>query len=33
VLPEVEVRLLWHARLDVDPARRWLRETIRAALR
>ncbi|WP_084823561.1 LysR family transcriptional regulator [Nocardia beijingensis] len=32
-LPEVEVRLLWHARLDADPAQRWLRDTIRAALR
>ncbi|ANN17579.1 LysR family transcriptional regulator [Amycolatopsis orientalis] len=30
-LPEVEVRQLWHARLDADPAQRWLRETIRAA--
>lgn len=31
-LPEVEVRLLWHARLDADPAQRWLRDTIRHAL-
>lgn len=31
-LPDIEVRLLWHARLDADPAQRWLRETIRAAL-
>ncbi|MBB5857981.1 LysR family transcriptional regulator [Amycolatopsis umgeniensis] len=31
-LPEIEVRLLWHARLDADPAQRWLRETIRDAL-
>ncbi|GAB4586336.1 LysR family transcriptional regulator [Nocardia sp. IFM 10818] len=31
-LPEVQVRLLWHARLDADPAQRWLRETIRTAL-
>ncbi|MFX0575281.1 LysR family transcriptional regulator [Nocardia nepalensis] len=31
-LPEVEVRLLWHARLDADPAQRWLRDTIRDAL-
>ncbi len=30
-LPEVEVRLLWHARLDADPAQRWLRDTIRGA--
>ncbi|WP_084522834.1 LysR family transcriptional regulator [Nocardia inohanensis] len=28
-LPEVDVRLLWHARLDADPAQRWLRDTIR----
>ncbi|WP_280351402.1 LysR substrate-binding domain-containing protein [Nocardia abscessus] len=31
-LPELEVRLLWHARLDADPAQRWLRETIRNTL-
>jgi len=31
-LPEVEVRLLWHARLDADQAQRWLRDTIRGAL-
>ena len=31
-LPEVEVRLSWHARLDADPAQRWLRETITTAL-
>ncbi|MET9485446.1 LysR family transcriptional regulator [Nocardia sp. NPDC006630] len=31
-LPEIDVRLLWHARLDADPAQRWLRETIIAAL-
>ncbi|MGH3586548.1 MAG: LysR substrate-binding domain-containing protein, partial [Pseudonocardia sp.] len=31
-LPEVDVRLLWHARLDADPAQRWLRDTIRGAL-
>ncbi|WP_410669057.1 LysR family transcriptional regulator [Amycolatopsis sp. cmx-4-68] len=31
-LPEIEVRLCWHARLDADPAQRWLRDTIRAAL-
>ena len=28
-LPEVDIRLFWHARLDADPAQRWLRETIR----
>lgn len=32
-LPEPDVRLCWHARLDPDPAQRWLRETIRDALR
>jgi DNA-binding transcriptional LysR family regulator len=31
-LPDIEMRLLWHARLDADPAQRWLRDTIRAAL-
>lgn len=31
-LPEVEVRLSWHARLAADPAQRWLRDTITAAL-
>jgi DNA-binding transcriptional LysR family regulator len=31
-LPELDVRLLWHARLDADPAQRWLRATIRDAL-
>lgn len=31
-LPELDVRLLWHARLDADPAQRWLRGAIRAAL-
>ena len=24
----IEVRLLWHARLDADPTHNWLRETI-----
>ncbi|BBA96319.1 putative LysR family transcriptional regulator [Actinacidiphila reveromycinica] len=32
-LPELDVRLFWHARLDADPPQRWLRDTIRAALR
>jgi DNA-binding transcriptional LysR family regulator len=32
-LPEVEVRLSWHARLAADPAQRWLRDTITGALR
>ncbi|WP_142057765.1 LysR family transcriptional regulator [Pseudonocardia kunmingensis] len=31
-LPEVDMRMLWHARLDADPAQRWLRDTIRHAL-
>ena len=31
-LPELDVRLLWHARLDADPAQRWLRDTIREAV-
>jgi DNA-binding transcriptional LysR family regulator len=30
--PEIDVRLFWHARLDADPAQRWLRDTIRDAL-
>ncbi|WHT16303.1 LysR family transcriptional regulator [Crossiella sp. CA-258035] len=31
-LPGTGVRMCWHARLDADPAQRWLRETIRATL-
>ncbi|MGV9665831.1 hypothetical protein [Nocardia niigatensis] len=31
-LPEVDIRLLWHARLDADPAQRWLRDTLCGAL-
>jgi DNA-binding transcriptional LysR family regulator len=31
-LPEIDVRLLWHARLDADPAQRWLRETVSDAI-
>jgi DNA-binding transcriptional LysR family regulator len=31
-LPEMDVRIFWHARLDADPAQRWLRDTLRAAL-
>ncbi|RZQ62968.1 LysR family transcriptional regulator [Amycolatopsis suaedae] len=27
-LPDIEIRLAWHARLDADPAQRWLRDTI-----
>ena len=29
--PEVTVSLLWHPRLDADPAHRWLRECVRGA--
>ena len=32
-LPEPDIRLYWHARLDADPAQRWLRETIRTSVR
>ena len=32
-LPEVELRLFWHARLDADPAQRWLRDTLVTTLR
>jgi DNA-binding transcriptional LysR family regulator len=31
VLPEVTVSLLWHPRLDADPAHRWLRTCVRDA--
>lgn len=31
-LPEIDVRMQWHARLDHDPAQRWLRSLIKAAL-
>ncbi|GAA0904205.1 LysR family transcriptional regulator [Pseudonocardia zijingensis] len=31
-LPEVGVRMIWHARLDADPAQRWLRDTVRHAV-
>jgi hypothetical protein len=31
-LPEIDVRLLRHARLDADPAQRWLPDTIRAVV-
>ncbi|WP_433891140.1 LysR family transcriptional regulator [Streptomyces sp. CA-111067] len=30
-LPELDVRLLWHARLDADPAQRWLRQSLKQA--
>ncbi|GGE98030.1 LysR family transcriptional regulator [Stappia taiwanensis] len=29
LVPEVTVSLLWHPRLDADPAHRWLRECVR----
>jgi DNA-binding transcriptional LysR family regulator len=29
--PELTVSLLWHPRLDADPAHRWLRASVRAA--
>jgi DNA-binding transcriptional LysR family regulator len=29
--PEIAVSLLWHPRLDVDPAHRWLRDCVRDA--
>jgi DNA-binding transcriptional LysR family regulator len=35
-MPEITVSLLWHPRLDDDPAHRWLRAHVRdvcAALR
>lgn len=31
-LPETEIRQHWHARLDTDPAQRWLRDTLHRAL-
>ena len=30
-LPEMTVSLLWHPRLDADPAQRWLRRCVLAA--
>ena len=30
-LPEITVSLLWHPRLDADPAHRWLRGCVRDA--
>jgi DNA-binding transcriptional LysR family regulator len=29
--PEIAVSLLWHPRLDADPAHRWLRDCVRDA--
>jgi DNA-binding transcriptional LysR family regulator len=31
VLPSLRVSMLWHPRLDSDPAHRWLREAVRSA--
>lgn len=33
VLPEVRIALLWHPRMDADPAHRWLRGLVREACR
>ncbi|MGH6753801.1 MAG: LysR family transcriptional regulator, partial [Bradyrhizobium sp.] len=30
-VPEITVSLLWHPRLDADPAHRWLRGCVRDA--
>jgi DNA-binding transcriptional LysR family regulator len=30
-IPEITVSLLWHPRLDADPAHRWLRGCVRDA--
>ncbi|SEG60871.1 transcriptional regulator, LysR family [Bosea lathyri] len=32
-VPEITVSLLWHPRLDADPAHRWLRDCVRAICR
>jgi DNA-binding transcriptional LysR family regulator len=29
--PEITISLLWHPRLDADPAHRWLRACVRDA--
>ncbi|WP_053731966.1 LysR family transcriptional regulator [Nocardia sp. NRRL S-836] len=31
-LPMIEVRTHWHARLDADPAQRWLRDVVRSVV-
>ncbi len=31
ILPEITVSLLWHPRMDADPAHRWLRQCVREA--
>jgi len=30
-MPEITVSLLWHPRMDADPAHRWLRRCVRDA--
>jgi DNA-binding transcriptional LysR family regulator len=30
-MPEMTISLLWHPRLDADPAHRWLRQCVREA--
>ncbi|MEK9809534.1 MAG: hypothetical protein VW362_03750, partial [Candidatus Nanopelagicales bacterium] len=30
-VPEITVALLWHPRMDADPAHRWLRACVRKA--
>jgi DNA-binding transcriptional LysR family regulator len=30
-LPEMTISMLWHPRLDADPAHRWLRGCVRDA--
>lgn len=32
-LPRVRLSMVWHARLDADPAQRWFRDAVRRALR
>ena len=31
VMPEITISLLWHPRIDADPAHRWLRGCVRDA--
>lgn len=33
VTPEIAVSMMWHPRMDADPAHRWLRETVMGASR
>ncbi len=32
-IPDITVSLLWHPRMDADPAHRWLRQCVRAVVR